>query len=47
MKRLDRVYTPTVEERVEWHLEDGTDTLYVCPDAWRCDIGSSVGKRAR
>ena len=34
MKRLDRVYTPTVEERVEWHLEDGTDTLYVCPDAW-------------
>src|SRR5579875_1129302 len=27
-------YLPTVAERVRWHLEDGTDTLYVCPNAW-------------
>jgi hypothetical protein len=27
-------YLPTVEERVRWHLEDGTETLYICPNAW-------------
>ena len=32
MSRLG--YSPTIEEKVEWHLEDGTDTLHVCPDAW-------------
>ncbi len=25
---------PTIEERVEAHLEDGTYTLHVCPHAW-------------
>src|SRR5215467_1209504 len=25
---------PTIEERVEMHLEDQTHTLYVCPNAW-------------
>ncbi|WP_236031601.1 hypothetical protein [Ktedonospora formicarum] len=33
MERLDRVYTSTIEEQIDWHLEDGTDTPYVCPDA--------------
>lgn len=27
-------YMPTIEEKVEGHLEDGTDTLHICPDAW-------------
>jgi hypothetical protein len=25
---------PTLSERVEEHSRDGTDTLYICPDAW-------------
>lgn len=43
-------YMPTVEERVEWHLEDGTDTLYVCPDAWALRhrfIHREIGKARR
>lgn len=27
-------YVPTVEERVQMHLEDQTHSLYVCPNAW-------------
>src|SRR5450755_2105335 len=25
---------PSVAERVSWHLQEGTHTLYVCPHPW-------------
>ncbi len=25
---------PSVDERVDWHLQEGTHTLYVCPHPW-------------
>ena len=31
---LTRSYVPTLEERVNEHLAAGTDSLYMCKNAW-------------